>query len=244
MNTVPFRPWHFLAAALLFAAPVCHAQTPAAATSGTPSCSGPGTERWPVKTSLPSGADLTQSKTVGLNDMLAVAQPPGVEHNDKRFQDARIPSFSNSLNVKEGDLITTTGFLYLVATESDDCDYHIQLSNQPRTTTDKPTASDDCLIVEAPRPDFVPDAALKDKVTAARDFIKTKVMHGAEPSNTASVMVHSVCVRVTGQLFYDDAHVGGGKVELRGKKGMHSNTLWELHPIFSFQIVTPDQCKF
>ena len=239
MNTAPPRGWLLLPVAVLLAAPFCRAQAPA-----VPTCAGPGTERWPVKTSVPDGTDFTAAKTLGLNDLLALAQPTDVQHNDPRYQDARIPKSSNSSDVKEGDLVTTTGFLYLVATETD-CDYHIQISNQPRTTTDHPTANDDCIVVEAPRPDLVPSADLQQKVTALRDYIKTKIMRGAEPSNNGSVMIHSVCVRVTGQLFYDDAHVGkGGKVELRGKKGMHSQTLWELHPITDFQIVPAAQCTF
>ena len=207
-------------------------------------CSGPGTERWPVKVSVIAGADLSNPKTVGLNALLALEDPTGVTHNDPRFQDARIPSFSNSLSVNEGDILQTTGWLYLVATESD-CDYHIQISNQPRTTSDKPTPQDDCVVVEAPKPDFVENSDLKQALSTLRDYIKTKILRGNEPSNTGSVMIHPVCVRVTGQLFYDDAHLGkDGTKELRGKKGMHSYTLWELHPITGFQIVPSTACQF
>ena len=206
-------------------------------------CKGPGQERWPVKTSLPAPATASQPKPVRLADLLALAQAPGVQHDDPRYQDARIPSFSNSLGVNEGDLITTTGWLYLVALESDDCDYHIQISPESRTTTNRPTAADDCLIVEAPRQDFVDDANLKQQVTTIRSYIQTKIMHGTEPANAGSVMVHPVCVQVTGALFYDDAHVGKNGPELRGKRGMSSKTLWELHPITSFQIVPPASCQ-
>jgi hypothetical protein len=207
-------------------------------------CTGPGTERWPIKVSVPAGADLGNPKAVGLNALLALEDPTGVKHNDPRFQDARIPAFSNSLSVKEGDILQTTGWLYLVATESD-CDYHIQISNQPRTTTNKPTPEDDCVVVEAPKPDFVDSADLKQALSTLRDFIKTKILKGNEPSTSGSVMVHPVCVRVTGQLFYDDAHLGkNGVKELRGKKGMHSKTLWELHPITDFQIVQSTACQF
>lgn len=238
MNITRLGRWHVLPAAILLAAPFCHAQT------HTPTCSGPGTERWPVKTTVPSGTDFTKAKKVAFNDLLALAQPTGVEHNDPRFQKDLIPKFSNSLDVREGDLIITAGLLFLVATETD-CDYHIQISNQPRTTTDKPTSTDSCLIVEAPKPDFVQDADLKQKLSTLRDYIKAKVMHGTEPSNSGSVMVHSVCVSVTGALFYDDAHVGkNGQAELRGKRGMQSHTLWELHPMTDFQIVPSAQCSF
>lgn len=207
-------------------------------------CTRPGTERWPIKVSVPAGADLSNPKTVGLNGLLALEDPTGIKHNDPHFQNTRIPAFSNSLGVKEGEIIQTTGWLYLVATETD-CDYHIQISNRPRTTTDKPTPEDDCVVVEAPKPDFVEDADLKQAVGTLRDYIKTKILKGSEPSNTGSVMIHPVCVRVIGPLFYDDAHLGkNGAKELRGKKGMHSKTLWELHPITDFQIVQSTACQF
>jgi hypothetical protein len=48
------------------------------------------------------------------------------------------------------------------------------------------------------------------------------------------VMAHPVYVTVTGALFYDDAHeyMPDGSTG-RGKKGLESKTLWELHPVTS-----------
>ena len=207
-------------------------------------CSGPGKERWPVKTSLAAPVTASQAKAIKLSDLLALELPPGVKHNDARYADARIPSFPNSLGENEGDLITTTGWLYLVALESNDCDYHIQISPESRTTTNQPTPADNCIIVEAPRQDFVNDPDLKQRVTTIRSYIQAKIMHGTtEPANAGSVMIHAVCVQVTGALFYDDAHVGKNGPELRGKRGMSSKTLWELHPLTSFQIVPPANCQ-
>jgi hypothetical protein len=58
-------------------------------------------------------------------------------------------------------------------------------------------------------------------------------------------MIHGVCVQATGQLFYDDAHVGSdGAVEPRGKRGMDFHTLWELHPLTKFRIVPASNCHF
>jgi len=173
------------------AAPQASAQT----------CHGPGTERWPIKVSVAAGADVSNPKTVNLDALLALEDVPGVRNNDSRFQATRIPAFTNSLNAKEGDILQTTGWLYL--------------------------------------------ADLKQTLSTLRDFIKTKILKGNEPSNTGSVMVHPVCVRVAGQLFYDDAHLKkNGESELRGKKGMSSKTLWELHPITNFQIVQSTACNF
>lgn len=45
-----------------------------------------------------------------------------------------------------------------------------------------------------------------------------------------SIMQHPPFLTVTGQLFYDDAHVGD---QPREKKGCKAETLWEIHPITS-----------
>ena len=82
--------------------------------------------------------------------------------------------------------------------------------------------------VPDPDPEFTKDAALQPKVADVRTFIKTKLLGGKDPSTSGSVMQHEVFVKVTGVLFYDDAHVGD---QPRGKKGMKASTLWELHPM-------------
>jgi len=179
----------------------------------------PGTERWPVKTSLAANASAPQ--TVALADLLALPNVDGVEKDDKRYQSARIPAQPGA-KYKEGDMITTTGYLHLVAGETDG-DYHIQISASA-------DSGDNCLIVEVPNPDpqFTKDAVLQPKFAAARDLIKTKMLAGKDPATDGSVMQHPPYVTVTGALFYDDSHVGDPP---RGKRGMHAATLWELHPV-------------
>jgi len=131
-----------------------------------------------------------------------------------------------------------------VATENNDCEYHIQLTDQPRTTTDKPTASDLCVIVEVARPDSFQDPELRKQAQAVRDFIKTKLTANQEPGPSGNIMQHPVYVQVSGQLFYDDAHLKtDGTPEPRGKRDMKSNTLWELHPVFAFQFAQPTAAK-
>ena len=212
----------------------------ASVSAAAQTCNGPGKARWAIKTSLPGGTNASDSgKTIDLGKLLALPAAPGVKDDDERFQDARIPAFNNDLQIKEGDLVTTIGWLYLVATEKDDCDYHIQISPQARTTTNAPLGSDESIIVEAPRPDFISDSDLSAKVSQERDFIKSKLLLGKEPSSGGSVMQHPVCVKVTGQLFYDDAHETG---QPRGKKHLQSKTLWELHPITAFTFAPASAC--
>ena len=180
-----------------------------------------GVERWPVKTSAPDGTDFAKSTKVALTDLLALPDAPGVTHNDKRYQSARIPAQAGD-KFPEGKLITTTGWLHLVAGEGDG-DYHIQIS-------DSATTGDHCLIVEVPNPDpkFTASADLQPKASAVRGLIKTRMLAGKDPSVSGSVMQHPVYVTVSGILFYDDSHVGD---QPRGKKGMKAATLWELHPV-------------
>jgi len=180
-----------------------------------------GVERWPVKTSVPDGTNFSKAAQVALTDLLALPDAPGVGHDDAKYQSARIPAKAGD-KFSEGQLLTTTGWLHLVAGETDG-DYHIQISDSDST-------GDHCLIVEVPNPDpkFTASADLQPKFAAVRDLIKTKMLAGKDPSVGGSVLQHPVYVTVSGILFYDDSHVGDPP---RGKKGMHAATLWELHPV-------------
>jgi len=179
----------------------------------------PGTERWSVKTSLPTTPGKAQN--VAITDLLAIQDVSGVKKDDKRYQSQRMPAAAGA-KYNEGAMITTTAYLHLVAFETDG-DFHIQVS-------DSPTSGDNCLIVEVPNPDpaYVSNADLRPTFDAVRTFIKTNLLKGKDPTTSGSVMQHPVYVTVTGVLFYDDSHVGDPP---RGKKGMHAATLWELHPL-------------
>lgn len=110
-------------------------------------CVNPGTERWPVKITLPTGA--TQ-QTMNLADALKLQQLTDVKKDDPRYQNECILDQP----VKENTLVTISGWLYLVAFEADDCDFHIQISPQPRTSTNPPTKDDNCIIVEVPSGEY------------------------------------------------------------------------------------------
>ena len=189
-------------------------------------CIKPGTERWKVKTSLPASA---KTKKMSLADALNLQKLTDVKKNDTRYADTRI----TDQPVKEDTLVTISGWLYLVAFESDDCDFHIQISPQPRTSADPPTMDDDCIIVEVPSGQFA--TSIADQVEGVRQWVIDNLLNKTAPAiGAVHVMSHPVFVAVTGALFYDDAHVflpDGGTG--RGKKGMQSKTLWELHPVTS-----------
>ena len=101
----------------------------------------PGKVRWPIKTSIPEGADPDHPTRVDLADLIDATKlpdAPGVTKNHAQFQAARIPKFDHPLGVAEGDILSTVGWLHLVAAEADG-DYHIQIS--PRTTTTRARTS-------------------------------------------------------------------------------------------------------
>ena len=77
---------------------------------------------------------------------------------------------------------------------------------------------------------------VRQAARTVRTFIKSKLLANQEPSPQGSVMTHPVLVKITGQLFYDDAHVGDAP---RGKKGMKAATLWELHPVTTISFAPP-----
>ena len=188
-------------------------------------CLKPGIERWPVKTTLPTPA--AKAHTMSLADALKLQQLEDVKKNDARYATTRI----GSLPVKEDKLVSISGWLYLVAFESDDCDFHIQISPRPLTSAQRPTKEDNSMIVEVPSGQYA--TKIPGQVEAVRQWVIDNLLAKTPPRiNSVHVMRHPVYVKVTGALFYDDAHVylADGTTG-RGKKGLQSKTLWELHPV-------------
>lgn len=194
----------------------------------------PGVDRWKIKT---SAATRKRPKNIALYKLLGFPLLDA-EYNSDDYSTRLMPVPLED-NLKEGDMVTTTGYLHLVALERDpkkkrDGDYHIQLTLHPDWT-------DSCFIVEIPYERFM-TAALKDSSVHARTFIRQRLLRGKQPGTGGNVMQHPVYVTVTGQLFYDAIHAKDmrsddpSKNKYRGKSGgqdtpMHSYTAWELHPV-------------
>jgi hypothetical protein len=174
--------------------------------------------RWPIKV---TPHKMTNARSLKLRDVISLPDPPGVKMNDKRYEEKLIPAFANTLNVKEGDLIKVKGYLQLVAYEKNDDDYHIQISG------DK-TTGDSCLIVEVPDPKNVESDTLKKEYEKIRSFIREKILHGKDPGTAGNLIGGRAYVYVTGQLFFDASHTHN---QVRGKRGLRSYSLWEIHPI-------------
>ncbi len=198
----------------------------------------PGVARWAIKTSLPADADVSQPRDIPLLRLLILEDPPGIKPNDKRFRTTRIPEFPNSMDLTEGEIISTSGWLHLVAMEPDG-DYHIQISYSR-------TDGNNCLIVEVPKddPQFVKNSPqVRQCAGTVREFVRNQFLKGKALSvGGVTVVEPAVYVKVTGQLFYDDYHVTEKKEnQHRGKKGMKAKTLWEIHPVTKIELATPPQ---
>lgn len=186
--------------------------------------------RWGVKTTLVPGADPHQGRPVPLPVLLALSAVQGVTENDPRYQDARIPPFQIAAGLKEGDIVTVSGWLHLVAAPADG-DYHLQL-------TASRESGEDCLIVEIPdpSPSVTKSAEMRPLFERARRFVLTDMLNGVEPEKRGTLVEPARYVTVTGQLFFDDAHVGEPP---RGKLKQLSATLWEVHPVTAIGFATP-----
>ncbi|GEM_PF-722935 len=197
-------------------------------------CLKKGTERWPIKTSLPENA---KKVAMTLADALKIVPLPKVAKDDPAYQDKRI---GPEQPVQENQIVTISGWLYLVALESDDCDFHIQISPQPRTKSNPPTPDDNCMIVEVPAGQYAANTELGKTLDTTRQWVVDNLLaHQWPKMDSVNVMQHPVFVTVTGALFYDDAHTyeaNGGTG--RGKAHMQSKTLWELHPVTSIKFAT------
>lgn len=185
--------------------------------------------RWPIKTSVPAGTDVSKpGALIPLADLLQLA--PAADKMTTAFDSARYPKAAGS-QYAEGQIIRTRGYLRLVAGE-DDGDYHIQISASKDTF-------DDCLVVEVPKddPEFIAKAPeLIPAAKAVRSWVTTSLKLTKDPVGRVLVMQTPPYVEVTGQLFFDAEHQAAmAKGVYRGKsiggKQLPSKTSWEIHPI-------------
>jgi hypothetical protein len=206
------------------------------------SCSGqdedlmPGKERWKIKTSVPAHS---AAKKISLTDLLKLPAPI-YKYSHDRFNTSRIMDSVeyNGTYYKEGDIITTTGYIHLVALEKDekktDGDYHIQVLPGPDWV-------DSCLIIEIPFHKFIEhDELLKEEVKKARKYVYKEILKGKENPRGKTISP-AAYVKITGQLFFDGSHLHGsyrGKQNPDTKQPMKSYTCWEIHPVMEIEAAT------
>jgi hypothetical protein len=173
-----------------------------------------------VKTGLPSGTDPNNSKLLTFADFISIPEPPGVVKNDPRYDKQRIPAFSNPQGVKEGAVVSVKGYIHVV-TLMGDGDYNIRL-------TATPDSSDNYIVSEIPDDDDISDKTLRPMVIAARNFIKSQMLQGKDPSRQGTNIDAPAYIQLTGQLYFSDNHVGDAPAP--DKQGTHRATSWQIHP--------------
>jgi hypothetical protein len=194
----------------------------------------PGKARWEIKTTIPDDASVKNSTKVALKTMLAIKPPAGAKGHSRRMDHKRYAS-TNAAGLVEGDMITVSGWIRLIAAEPDG-DYHIQIA-QTKSSQAR------CFIVEVPRPlnTFVKEKRVLKAAATVRAKIRSNVLGGKELRYGGVKLLKSpkqrpVYATFTGQFFYDDWHIGDAP---RGKKGCKSPTIAEIHPIMAVQFPAP-----
>lgn len=173
-----------------------------------------------VKSGLPAGADPSDAKSLTFAEFISIPEPPGVVKNDPRYEKVRIPAFSNPLGVKEGDVVKVKGYIHVV-TLMGDGDYNIRLT----ATSD---SADNYITSEIPDDDDVADKKLRPMVIATREFIKSHMLQGKDPSRQGTNVTAPAFIELTGQLYFSDNHVGDAPAP--DKQGTHRASSWQIHP--------------
>lgn len=234
---------------LLFAvgASAGHSQTKTSAASRSEDDLERGSSRWPIKVSVPDGADLDHPIEVPLANLLSLDPPESVKHRDGGeggvLEDRRIEApvhVASGAILHEGDIIATSGYVTVVAGETDG-DFHIQIAERP--WDDDAYEQTPCLIVEAPGDEerFGATNDLRKRFAAVRAFVQSNFLDGAYPGAHGVAIKRPARIRVAGQLFADVWHLKkDGSIELRGKRGQTSTTIWEIHPVTAIELEKPD----
>ena len=134
---------------------------------------------------------------------------------------------------KEGDVITTHGYISLIAIEDSGTKnetYYLQLVVNPYR-------KDSCLNIRITADQFAGDAR-KKLTDNARQFVREQLLSGNTPSRSGNVMQSPVFVSITGQLVYNSALAGamrGPHPLYIGKKGVRSYTPWEISNVNRIQ---------
>jgi hypothetical protein len=192
-----------------------------AATRAQATCTNVGKERWTVKTTAPLSA-TKKHPTFTAESFAKIPEPPNINAPGQKTLESRYTeAIDDSLH--EGELVSITGYVQLIKTSPDDCDYHIQIT---------PTAKGDSgtIIVEIPDPDaaHVSDPDLRAVLTAARDSIRKQLKLTREPGSGGSQIGGRAYMEFQGALFFDATH--DSNCAGRGT-GTPAVTCWELHPV-------------
>jgi hypothetical protein len=208
----------------------------------------PGKDRWGIKTSIEF--DDSAAPTQIPIEIFATLPPIfGIVRKD--FEEKRLDreisiSLSpggDTVSLREGDFVSTVGYIHYAHRDKNDSDYHIQLNQYPNNDKDSMSP---CLIVEIPHPDAASEKGVAESYRDARKFIRDRCFGGTEPRGKVEPPLR---VEVAGQLFYDLHHSpkdqsgdpGGGRGKTIDKDlpRMKATTIWEIHPVTELRPASP-----
>jgi hypothetical protein len=139
--------------------------------------------------------------------------------------------------LEEGDLITTTGYVQVVATENAGKKnevYYVQL-----TTGTSRIAP--CFIIKITADQFA-SMASKKSADKAKKFIRERLVEGRVPCAGGNIMRHPVYVSITGVLAYNTARAAemkGSHPVYQCKRSMRTGTPWELSRLSKIEFSMP-----
>lgn len=176
----------------------------------------------------------TRATRVAVGDVLAWETPEDITDKD-------VKNSNDPIDPREEEVFEAEGDLWRAAEESNDCDYHLELSAPGKT------AKDDRIIVEIPI-DLGYATARQNLLDALNADDRAKLETEGEV-----LLTKAVRVRVRGDAFFDAFHYSAkfdpakpGKCkftkEQKLKRGNNHGTcsvgtLWELHPVWKLEAV-------
>ena len=182
-------------------------------------CTAKGKERWTVKTTAPT---TSTPRVIPIADFATLRAPPSAISGNKGSKLIETRYTDSVSGLHEGQLVSVTGWVRLIKTSLDDCDYHIQI--EPTQT-----GHDGMVIVEIPEPDasHVADPRLRGILETARTDMLKALKLTKEPSGRGNT-IGSAYMTITGALFFDAPH--HPDCGTRGS-GDSAVTCWEVHPV-------------
>jgi hypothetical protein len=143
-------------------------------------CTEPGKSRWGAKSNIPRPSSIVRAKRVALKDLMSLEDPDPAPKRGQPATGLLTGGAQNGLRVHEGQILRTRGYLRLVATEDNDCEYHMQLTLTPRTKRS--------LIVEVAKDDAasIHSAFVRARAREVRTWIRDELFQGNEPPEAGS----------------------------------------------------------
>lgn len=184
----------------------------------TPSTALPKQYRTSIKHRAPAASTI-RAITTTVAEVIGWDSPAG-------SADPKVRKKDSPLAPKEQQVYALEGDVWLVKTEGNDCDFHMELSGPGGRVTD------DRIIVEIPQgASFVTsrENLLDALVQAGLKKPKGKFSRKLEPP---------IRVRLTGYAFYDGKHYSPKNPKRGTGHGSSAvATLWEIHPVWKVEVL-------